>query len=400
MEINLIGQQVTAYDAIMVWASNPSAESPQFVLAGYAGTGKSTLAGKIAANLGNANVAYCAYTGKAANVLREKGCLNVNTIHGWLYDIKGHNKAVMAHLQAELEAAILNQDTVAQAQLRKDIEAKQAEFKKPKFTLNKDSELRHYDLVIVDEYSMLPAKIVEDLLTVCKKVLFLGDPYQLPPVSGTCPLQPEVFLEEIHRQALESGIIRMSKAVREGQYIQPGRTGNDFWFLRKAQLSPEKYLNCDQVIVGRNNTRHAMNSWFRKQYDYLTPLPAAGEKLICLKNNHYIGLFNGMIGQARNHAKNCGQYYFLDFENMDTLRVWADDCRGNESTYSHDNEMHKQLERFTYAYAITCHKSQGSEFDNVIVINEPIGRNEDRRRWVYTSITRAKKNCVLVNPKE
>lgn len=398
MHINLSPGQVAAYDAVMAWATNPAAESPQFVLAGYAGTGKSTLASHIAAQLGESNVAYCAYTGKAANVLREKGCGNVNTIHGWLYDIKGHSKVVLAALQDELEAAILNQDESKAAQLRKEIAAKQEEFKKPKFTLNKDSELRHYDLVIVDEYSMLPAKIVEDLLAVCKKVLFLGDPYQLPPVSGVCPLQPEVFLEEIHRQALESGIIRMSKAVRDGEYIPKGRTGNDFWYIDKNQVGRDKFLNCDQLIVGRNNTRHAMNAWYRKQYDYLTPLPAAGEKLICLKNNHVAGLFNGMIGRARTHAKNRGQYYWLEFESMDAVRVWADDCRGNESTYNHENEMHKALERFTYAYAITCHKSQGSEFDNVMVINEPIGRGEDRRRWTYTAITRAKRNCVLIQP--
>lgn len=388
--------QVSAFDEIMFWLQETSVG--HFVLAGYAGTGKSTLASTIADRVGSSNVAYCAYTGKAANVLREKGCASVNTIHGWLYDIKAHSEAVLYKLGQALDDAIIDGDNEEVKRLRIEINAKKEEFKKPSFKLNEASLLKDYDLVIVDEYSMLPKPIVDDLLKVCKKVLFLGDPYQLPPVSGKCPLTPDAFLEEIHRQALESGIIRVSKAVREGKSIDFGKQGDDFNYVARSAVDADDFLKCDQLIVGKNATRISMNNWYRKKLGYNHQLPQAGEKLICLKNNHGIGLFNGMIGYARSFARNAGDYYYLEFEDFEAFGVHKDDCLGNETTYDHNNEMHRMLQRFTYGYAITCHKSQGSEFDNLMVINEPIGSGADRKRWLYTAVTRAKKKCTLINP--
>ena len=110
-----------------------------------------------------------------------------------------------------------------------------------------------------------------------------------------------------------------------------------------------------------------------------------------------MGLFNGMIGEATKDA-NCVDYQEieLNFDNHKKLKVW-------EGDFTHESERPvgalKKLNRFDYAYAITCHKSQGSEFDNLLVYNQPVGRtSEDRSRWLYTAITRAKNKLTLVQP--
>lgn len=393
--IKLSPGQVAAYDAIMQWHKG---DSQVFVLAGYAGTGKSTMASRITDEIGADNVYYCAYTGKAANVLREKGCDNVNTLHGWLYDPREHNKRVIAELQEAIDVATLNGDMVEVANLKDQLAARREEEKKPRWALNTESELKRADLVIVDEYSMLNDKIISDLLQVAKKVLFLGDPYQLPPVEGECSLAPDAFLEEIHRQALDSAIIMYSKIIREGGSIPMGRHG-DLDFVHKRELGKQFYLDVDQLIVGKNATRIAMNDWYRRQLGYTSLYPDAGEKMICLKNNHARGLFNGMIGTARTKAKYAGHLYHFEFEDMESVKVFTGDVTGEGHKYDYRNPAHKELERFTYGYAITCHKSQGSEFEKLAVVNEPIGRGEDRKRWTYTAITRAKQHCTLINAK-
>lgn len=126
--------------------------------------------------------------------------------------------------------------------------------------------------------------------------------------------------------------------------------------------------------------------------------------MICLKNNPENGLYNGMIGFAMSDARfSGGDNYMLDFESDDKrkrgLPVWIGDVIGESQKYDGYNKRHRELQRFDYGYAITCHKSQGSEFDSVLVYNEPIGAGVERRRWLYTALTRAKNRCTLVDPR-
>jgi exodeoxyribonuclease-5 len=390
--MNLSAGQQQAFDKIMAWHA---VEDQVFVLAGYAGTGKSTLASLIADSLGSDRVYYCAYTGKATNVLREKGCRNVNTIHGWLYSPDEHAAAAMEELKLKLDFARIEQNKADIAIIEDEIKRLVEKQKKPLFALNEDSMLKWASLVIVDEYSMLPDKIIDDLKKVSKKILFIGDPYQLPPVEGECSLRPDFFLDEIHRQALDSAIIRFSKTVREGGRIPLGLHG-DLDFIDKLDTTPDMWLRADQVIVGKNDTRFGVNEWFRRKLGHSAPYPMAGEKLICLKNNHMAGLFNGMIGQAKTDVSFSGIFCHLDFEHLQDIKTYAGDFLRGSEEYDFRNVVHRALERFTYAYSITAHKSQGSEFDNLMVVNEPIGRGENGRRWLYTAITRAKKKCTLV----
>lgn len=398
MSISLSAEQNKHFDDIMKWFYSDSSEQ-SFVLAGYAGTGKTTLASYIANEVGVYETAFCAYTGKAANVLREKGNLSAATIHSYLYAPTKKGKKVIEKLEGKLAAAQGENNSAEVARLGKLLKAKTAEMKQPQFRLNSESTLKDMKLTIVDEYSMLDAKIRADLHKTCKKILYLGDPFQLPPVNGECDLKPNAFMTEIHRQALDNPIIRASKAIREGRNI-PHCNLPGFAYLPRHKAATELFTKADQVIVGRNNTRQIYNSYFRKVGGFSSsPLPLEGEKVICLKNNHRKELFNGMIETTNRDSKPGKDYFMMGIPEHPELRVWNGDIRGKSKEYNHNDPFLKTLERFDFAYAITCHKSQGSEFDNVLVYNEPVGQGVEAQRWLYTAITRGKVQVNLVDPK-
>lgn len=360
----LSDEQTIEYDKIMRWKSRKG--DKRYVLAGYAGTGKSTIAGEIASQCNN--VMFMAYTGKAANVLRDKGCY-AETIHSSIYCFSGEHRDDKGR-------------------------------KKPSFRLNHKSPVKDLDLVVVDEYSMLSERLIHDLELIAKKVLYLGDPFQLPPVAGNCVLEPDGLLTEIHRQALDSPILRAATDVRQGKSLSFCDHG-DFVYAHKRDTDPEIYLAADQVLVGFNATRRASNDWFRRKLKFndsqnTNPYPSPGERLICLKNNHNRGLFNGMTGTCakRRHVSN--HVITLDFDNFEELPVYRAIFDGKQIP---DLGKDQEVEQFDYGYVITCHKSQGSEWESVLVLNQPVGQTEElRQRWLYTAITRASKRCVLVEP--
>lgn len=353
--MKLSTQQTQAFDQIMRFKQS---DDKRFVLAGYAGTGKSTISKIIAEEFGSTH--FCAYTGKAANVLREKGN-DATTIHGALYQLVGDD-----------------------------------EDDQPTFALNMDSDLKRVDLTIVDEYSMLSEELINDIERLSNKVLYLGDPFQLPPVSGEHSLEPDFFLEEVHRQALDSNILRYANDVREGKALEFCEH-EDFMYAQKRDVDPHEYEDADQIIVGYNKTRISWNQRFREKRGFGEfELPQKGDKLICTKNNHERGLFNGMIGEAKSNARQVSfEEIKLDFGSHRGIAAWDGNFRGRVQPVG----KMKMLDRFDYAYAITCHKSQGSEFDNVLIYDQPIGRDAiEKRRWLYTALTRAKKKVMLVKP--
>jgi len=237
-------------------------------------------------------------------------------------------------------------------------------------------------------------EIIEDLESLAKKVLYLGDPFQLPPVSGVCNLSPDITLTQVHRQALDSPILRAATDVREGRGLSFCDWG-DFVYKRRNETGPEEYTKADQVIVGYNKTRQAWNQRFRELQGYSGIFPNKGEKLICLRNNREIGLFNGMIENASDDCNKLDWFRCeINFGRFYNLEAYSGYFTGEKLPERQD----KEIQHFDFSYAITAHKSQGSEFDNVLVFNEPIGRGIERQRWQYTSLTRASKRCVLVEP--
>ena len=356
---------------------------PYTVIAGYAGTGKSTLVSHIvdAMNIYPGDVCYVAFTGKASLVLREKGCENSMTAHKLLYHSKEKPDGTFEH--------------------------------KPRKYLEFG-----YKLIVVDEVSMIPIDMWELLLSHKVHVIALGDPGQLPPIDGESELlaHPHVFLDEVVRQAQDSEIIRLSMDIRNGISLKPYR-GNEVVIISKNQLNDFYYSGADQIIAAKNITRNDINWKCRKiKFGNDVPnYPIAGEKAICLKNYWNVlsesgdPLINGMIGELCDIKfkhdvfkyddimeagftigdKNKFNKLFMDYKLFSESKQTI-----NSDNWTEFRGMIKPM-LFDYAYCITCHKSQGSEFDKVLVFNEYM-KSTDHKRWLYTAATRAKKKLIIV----
>src|SRR5215468_493146 len=249
-------EQERALTAVADWLK--ARDRPVFRLFGYAGTGKTTLARHVADGV-KGDAVFAAFTGKAAHVMRNKGCRGAGTIHSLIYRPEGEEDEV------------------------------------PTFVLNQDSAAGKASLIVIDECSMVDEEVGRDLLSFGVPVLVLGDPAQLPPVAGGgffTDAEPDVMLTEVHRQAADDPIIRLSMVVREGERLEPGRYGESE-VVRKAALDPARVLAADQALVGRNATRRAYNARLRERRGFTDPLPQADDKLVCLRNNRRKGLFNG-----------------------------------------------------------------------------------------------------------
>lgn len=347
-EITLTKLQRQAVDAVLDWYAT---DEKAFVVGGYAGTGKSTIAKIIKDKIGNC--LFAAYTGKAAHILREKG-LRAETIHSLLYNYEG-----------------------------KDAQGN------PIFSL-KDNEVKF--LLIVDEYSMIPPDMIDEIKFKCPKVLFLGDPAQLPPIGyNEQYLKPDIFLTEIHRQALDNPIIKWAHHIREGGSFNKFFSDDCFEVARRKDVREKDIDLYEQILVGKNLTRDAINKRMRQFYGKTSPFPMRGDKMICRKNNHKEELFNGLLFSCQQNSIDCGPESYEIYVNGRPYKAWKGDILGaNKKLY----DYRTRLERFEYAYAITCHLSQGSEFESVLVFDE--GWGATKNNWLYTAITRAKERCTVL----
>lgn len=390
-------QQQTALDRVGRWLQ--TRDKPVFQLAGYAGTGKTTLAKHLAASV-NGRVYFAAYTGKAAHVLIKAGVPNASTIHKLIYNPKDKSQKRLKDLEAE-RAKLRTHNPVPEVLLAKvqaAIDAELTNLARPMFQLNLESELNGAALVVVDEYSMIDEQMGNDLLSFGVPILALGDPGQLPPVKGVSFFRdkPDLLLTEIHRQAADNPIIWMSREVREGRDLEPGQYGESTvaQYRHAKPTLAEKVLGTEQLLVGRNATRQSSNNRARELLGRTDALPKLGDKLVCLRNNHEIGLLNGQLWKCRADSVFDGNYVLLDIETEDGLQVdvdaHADYFHGKQPDYW----AKKDAEEFDYGYALTVHKSQGSQWNNVLLFDEWYGR--DRRQWLYTAITRAAERIDIV----
>ncbi len=391
-------QQQTALDRVGRWLK--TRDKPVFQLAGYAGTGKTTLAKHLAATV-NGPVYFAAYTGKAAHVLTKSGATNVSTIHKLIYTPKDKSQQRLKELQAE-RARLLTHKPVPETLVEKvdaAIKAEQINLARPMFQLNTESPLFEAALLVVDEYSMIDEQMGEDLLSFGCPILALGDPGQLPPVGGT-PFfknKPDILLTEIHRQAQDNPIIWMSKEVREGRVLRPGDYGASrvipYGRLPREELR-DMVLSTDQLLVGRNATRITSNGRARELLGRTNALPQEGDKLVCLRNNHEVGLLIGQLWKVRRDTIFDGDYVIMDIEGEDGAKVEV----SAHPHYFHGNKPEywerKDAEEFDYGYALTVHKSQGSQWNNVLLFDEWYGK--DRKEWLYTAITRAAERIDIV----
>jgi exodeoxyribonuclease-5 len=358
-------QQDAALLAVKAWLRDPRA--PQvFRLFGWAGTGKSTLAQYLAEDAGH--VVFAAFTGKAALVMQKRGCVGASTIHSLIYRIK---------------------------------EEKGGE---PEWELNHESAVLEADLVVIDEVSMVNEDLAKDLLSFNRKVLVLGDPFQLPPVKGAgffTEAEPDIMLTEIHRQAADNPIIRMSIEIREGRGLDWGTYG-DSKVIHPSDVSRDEVLAASQIIVGLNRTRVTYNDRIRALKELPRRMPVPGDRLVCLRNNRTNGLLNGQLWEAV-QVKRQGRAVLKMLLKPDDAGAKVNDLMVTSHEYffnGREEELprheRRRFDEFYFGYCLTAHKAQGSQWEDVFLFNESASFREMAPRWLYTGLTRASDRITVV----
>lgn len=358
-DITLTDEQFGAVKVIKKWFSSKSERKIPFILAGLAGTGKTSIAKHIIDDLKlkEYQVRYCSFTGKATMVMRNKG-MPATTIHKLIYEPKtGKDNKVY--------------------------------FVK-KYTLDKNIKL-----IVCDESSMVGKTIQQDLESFNVPILYIGDHGQLPPVSEDITnlmLKPNYKLETIHRQALDNPIIWIANQARLGNIIKYSRYGDTVLKAPKEKITINTLKNADQILCGKNVTRQNMNFQLREFYGFTSTYPEINDKLICLRNDNGTGLINGMIGKCIRFDETKNK---LDFES-DENDFFQDLSIDYKIFEGKTTEYNKKIQQFDYSYCVTTHKFQGSQANNVIVYEERLGDHNFHKKWLYTAITRASERLVII----
>lgn len=400
-------QQETALREVSAWLDDPGGKQ-LFRLFGFAGTGKTTLARHLAQHV-RGEVRFAAYTGKAASVLIKSGCENAQTLHSLIYHPKRRSEERLNELKLERNGLRKMMRETPQPDWRQrwvdraealegEIKAEERNADRPDFTLNLESPLREAALLVVDECSMVDETMAQDILSFGTPVLVLGDPAQLPPVRGTgyfTDAKPDIMLTEIHRQARDNPIIEMATMVRQGRALQLGSYG-DSRVVNKTD--PETAMRCDQILVGRNNTRHVINRRVRELHGWENPYPVAGDKVVCRRNDHDLGLLNGVLYNVTEDSRLVEPYMNLQIAPQDggeelLITAHPEFFHGDPETIGRWDRMNAQ--EFHYGWALTVHVSQGSQWGEVMLMDEWT-HAATRQRWLYTGITRAAERLTVV----
>lgn len=355
--VTLSSEQQEAFDRACEFAETPHPRSPYFSIDGNAGTGKTVILAELAKKYPNAPV--ITYTAKAASVLRRRGIHRAMTAHSLIYDYLGNHED---EFTGEM---------------------------KPIFR-NKDGELGQ-TLVLLDEKSMVGERVANDLLSKGVKVITTGDPGQLQPVGDKQYfVRADVLLKTIHRQALESPIIRQAHAVRNsGDYADDGP---DFHVIQRSDAAMRQSV--DIALCYRNRTRQVYNSTRRGEAGMPKRRIQAGEPTMCLRNDHRRQIWNGVIYTVHSDWVQ-GEPLVLREELTDRVVV-VDQPTVEDFSPEFLNERNDgDFSPFALAYCVTCHKYQGSESPSVLFIDEH-PRNEMWKFFAYTAITRAAERIIVV----
>ena len=376
-------------------AINTCLNSNVSVITGGPGTGKTTIIKCIIDVLEKENKSFvlCAPTGRAAKRITDTTGKNAKTLHRLLEITKVNDN---------------------------DIDA----------IIDYMPEVLPHNYVIVDEVSMVDTILMNNLIKALKdstKLILVGDSYQLPSVGAGTVLKDIIeskvvsFVEltEIYRQSKESDIIVNAHRVKEGENIEFSNKNTDLYFIETNSLEEtkkevlsllngrlQKFANYDiiedvQVISPIKKTEVGIHSLNREIQASLNPEDAfkgekkvgerifrQGDKVMQIKNNYdieyyidgvlYKGVYNGDIGIVES-VDNTRKEIVVEFDDGKKIK--------------YDFEMLDELE---HAYAITVHKSQGSEFKVVVIPLYVCYERLFNRNLIYTAMTRAKEMLIFV----
>lgn len=377
--------QKQCIDKICTYYHDRKSTQPYFLLTGYAGTGKSSIIPPVVFNLGldidnPKDVMFLTFTNKAASVLRKKGIKNATTVHSAIYRVNDEGPNGMT------------------------------------WSLNHESPVRYTKLLVLDEISMLNEDIGRDLLYFKKKIVASGDLGQLPPVSGEgffFQRKPDFFLHEVHRTALDSPIIAAATLVREGGILPFG----DYGDVLKVRYDPDEHLpvmlEMDQILTGKNTTRRLVNRRMADSLGFVDQYPSnPGIKLVGIKNKKDLGLFNGCQYVTSSGIRKLDEKIFrFEIDVKDAVddtpfrevqcytSPFIDGYSGPEKREVPKREqmISRDYMGFDYGYVLSVHRSQGSEWDSVGLLDHDAFGSWDpefRKKWLYTGITRASSQLI------
>ncbi len=416
---DLSGDQRAAYDAIVKWARNPPLTRRTLRLGGYAGSGKSSLLGLLAKeDLGP--MAFAAFTGKAASVLRKKLAESGVATRGrlrrdrrgqlWEGQDEGAKYVGTIHSLSYLPVEDIETGRVTGFGKQEGLDAQ-------------------YRLLCLDEASMISEDMLEHLESYGVPILLVGDHGQLPPVRGESAIaRPDIRLEKIHRQALGNPILRLSEHIRktgqidqklvEGdprvQFLPSFRKGIDLYEgLGREELAKRAFI----VYTNRNRVR--VNDAIRDRLG--RSALTRGEQVVCLKNIQRAPVYNGMRGflsdvmggevpwQAACEVDfpddEVQVRLFLSTTQFGREKTFEEFPQAEEAIAAAGHVVGKKIETwgaigslFDYGYCVTGHKMQGSQVEEAIVLAErPQSTSDDGwRRWLYTCVTRASDRLKVI----
>jgi exodeoxyribonuclease-5 len=376
-DIELTNEQADVVDDIRDWfwrLQHRRGTDQCITVGGLAGTGKTTLANMLPERLEIARhkVAYCAYTGKAASRLN-----GGSTIHRLIYKPREqHCEKCPKFIDKELVCHGDCADCTTH--------------------WDRIDQLSGLDLVIVDEASMVDYRIFEDLTSFGVPVVWIGDHGQLPPIWGTFNLMadPQLRLETIHRQLADSPILKLAMQARRNGRVPFGFHGPG---VLKRHRNGHYPLFADLLLCGRNNTRVALNAAARAERGFPEDRPVAGDRVVCLRNNHDLGVYNGITARVTACTEDpedveCWKLS-VELDGPERERITDMVWRGQFGQLKTLADAPRGVGLWDYGYALTVHKAQGSEAERVVLLEQPV---TDPRRWLYTGITRARRSLEII----
>jgi len=322
---------------------------------------------ELAAEIGSwrPRVRFAALTGKAVNVLEQRGCRPASTLHRLLYHATYDYHSDTYH-----------------------------------FTRRTRDEA--IDLLIVDEASMINSQLGKDIRSLGVPTLILADPFQLPPITGEgffMGRKPDVMLTQIHRQARDNPIIAFADAIRRGKHhLRPQDSiGDEVQIINGRHDHPEEF---DAVLCGRNRTRHKVNAEVRRARGFSGPIPQVGETVCCLRNDYSVheAVLNGSTWEVVGSQLLGRKVVELELQAPDS----ASFVRAPVRCFGQDHspvDREEGLQDFDFGYCLTVHKAQGSEWDDVLVIDERFCFPNAKQRWLYTAVTRARETLTIELPR-
>lgn len=384
--IRLSHDQREALTALVAWTKRP--HSPFITVGGYAGVGKTTLLAEyrriLHAGKPKLRVGFASFTGRAARVLAHKlrdGKVmyqqdSVGTIHSLIYSPILNNRQVITGWR-----------------LKEDLKV---------------------NLIVIDEASMIDKHLWGDLLSFGIPIVAVGDHGQLPPIRGWFNLMenPMIRLEKIHRQAEDNPIIKVSLLARQHGFIPVRRFGEGVVKIDREDVDAHEevesqlhaYKPSTIVLCGYNQTRVKLNRFIRAGLGFESAEPVTGDRVICLKNNHKKNIYNGMLGTIQAITSRNIDWYTAEIVMDDEGGVYEGQIYkkqfGNVETQNYTDKRVRQTagDLFDFGYGLTVHKAQGSQARKVIVFEERFAKMDDEmwRRWLYTAVTRAEEELLVV----